>query len=449
VYLIVRGQVSLVDPEALGEEPGRMGPGHCVGLMAFLTGSPHHGAAVTAGACDLLAFSRPDFEDLLQTSSGFAAAVGHWIESEPVARYLSHCHRFDDARLRGWVNRALAELTTRRRLPDAVPVDRGREAFLAMARLVGKFPVFKGLPEADLEEISDRLLHRTFADGEAFFQAGERADRLFILQEGDVGLLDPSRPSQPPRPILPGQAFGELSFVTGARHSVTAVARTEVRAWVLRKLDFEEMLRRSPELEEAVRRFLARPLVSAYLEHRQGFAPEKAGRWLASALRSMNGNHLLPSLTGVIEGLEDQPSAPVAIWVGLLMDGIPEALAIGAQMILVPLSPSFLAGLFISNFPEALSSSSGMRQQGFPRGLIMLLWSGLAIAIGLLALAGSVLFAGAPERWVSLVKATAAGAMLTVISETMLPESSARGGSVVGLSTILGFLTIILIDHRA
>ena len=73
------------------------------------------------------------------------------------------------------------------------------------------------------------------------------------------------------------------------------------------------------------------------------------------------------------------------------------------------------------------------------------MWSALALITGVLAASGAMLFHGVPDNWESFLEAMAAGAMLTVISETMLPESYAKGGSVVGLSTILGFLAIITI----
>lgn len=64
---------------------------------------------------------------------------------------------------------------------------------------------------------------------------------------------------------------------------------------------------------------------------------------------------------------------------------------------------------------------------------------------GILAALGSQIFADAPESVISILKSMAAGAMLTVISETMLPEAYAKGGSIVGLSTLGGFLVIIMI----
>ena len=128
------------------------------------------------------------------------------------------------------------------------------------------------------------------------------------------------------------------------------------------------------------------------------------------------------------------------------MDGIPEALTIGAHIITSPLSPALLAGLFIANYPEALCSSQGMKAQGFSIKKILMMWSSIMLITGILAGIGSVIFANVPDNLVSLVGAMAAGAMLTVISETMLPEAYAKGGSIVGMSTVLGFLSIIVIN---
>ena len=143
--------------------------------------------------------------------------------------------------------------------------------------------------------------------------------------------------------------------------------------------------------------------------------------------------------------MAEHKEAPMAIWLGLLMDGIPEALTIGAHMVTNPISPSLLAGLLLSNYPEALSSSEGMRQQGFSIPRILGMWTSIMLVTGILSAFGSQLFADVPESLISLLESMAAGAMLTVISETMLPEAYAKGGSIVGLSTLLGFLAIIIL----
>jgi len=106
-------------------------------------------------------------------------------------------------------------------------------------------------------------------------------------------------------------------------------------------------------------------------------------------------------------------------------------------------SLSLIAGLFLANFPEAFSSSLGMREQGYSFNRILTMWSSLMIFTGIGAWLGSVFFVGVELTTFSLVEGLAAGAMLTVIAETMLPEAYYRGGSVTGISTLLGFLAAI------
>ncbi len=111
----------------------------------------------------------------------------------------------------------------------------------------------------------------------------------------------------------------------------------------------------------------------------------------------MNQGKLIPSATRMSSMMAEHKDAPVAIWLGLLMDGIPEALTIGAHIITNPISSSLLAGLFISNYPEALSSSQGMKQQGVSIPRILLMWTSIMVVTGILAALGSQLFADAPE----------------------------------------------------
>jgi zinc transporter ZupT len=135
--------------------------------------------------------------------------------------------------------------------------------------------------------------------------------------------------------------------------------------------------------------------------------------------------------------------APLAIFLGITLDGIPESLVIGSSMVHTTISLSLIVGLFLSNFPEALSSSVGMRQQGLRFGRILGMWTALTLITGLGAAAGSLLFQEASPNLFGFVEGLAAGAMLTMIAETMLPEAYLKGGNVVGLSTLAGFLIAI------
>ncbi|MFP4431545.1 MAG: hypothetical protein ACLFPV_09870, partial [Spirochaetaceae bacterium] len=107
-------------------------------------------------------------------------------------------------------------------------------------------------------------------------------------------------------------------------------------------------------------------------------------------------------------------------------------------------SLSLIAGLFLSNYPEALSSSAAMRSANHRFSTILLMWTSLLVITGLGAMAGNVFFVGASPSLFTVVEGLAAGAMLTMIAETMLPEAYHKGGSITGLSTLCGFLTALL-----
>jgi len=135
----------------------------------------------------------------------------------------------------------------------------------------------------------------------------------------------------------------------------------------------------------------------------------------------------------------------MAIWMGIMLDGIPESIVIGSSLLLHPtMSLSLLAGLFLSNFPEALSSSVGMKKQKMSNIKILLMWSSIMLITGIGAFAGNVFFENVSHGTFALVDGMAAGAMLTMIAETMLPEAYHIGGSVTGLATLGGFLATLL-----
>ena len=106
-----------------------------------------------------------------------------------------------------------------------------------------------------------------------------------------------------------------------------------------------------------------------------------------------------------------------------------------------------LAGLFLANLPEALSSAVGMREQGLSARRIMTMWTTLMVLTGLGAALGTVLLAEAPGTLFALIEGIAAGAMLTMVAETMLPEAYHKGAGVVGLSTLAGFLTAVFLNQ--
>ena len=134
--------------------------------------------------------------------------------------------------------------------------------------------------------------------------------------------------------------------------------------------------------------------------------------------------------------------APVAIFLGALLDGIPESVVIGASFTtLAAFNPTFLVAVFVSNLPEAMSSAGGMRRAGFNVLRILGLWGGLMVASAIAAALGQLFLRGAVPTLLTLVKAIAGGGILAMLSSTMMPEAFEHGGPSVGLGTIAGFLS--------
>jgi zinc transporter ZupT len=156
---------------------------------------------------------------------------------------------------------------------------------------------------------------------------------------------------------------------------------------------------------------------------------------------------------------EEHKGAPLAIWLGILIDGIPESFVIGSGLLVLLQSKAqllgslsfgdvvpytLIAGLFLSNFPEALASSSNMRLQGWGKRRIFLLWFSLMVITAAGAGGGFLLADTLSHAWLSLAEGLAAGAMLTMIAAAMIPEAVHMGkANVVGLSTLAGFLAAI------
>lgn len=445
LYIVKKGKVNLLDPQAQFQSLKHLGENEVFGQFSFLTGSPHQTVAQTTEETQLDILPRPDFEQLLQTSPYLSQKTESFWQTQELSDYLQQRQGLTVAEINHWRTVATDKMHSEGVIVPAVEINHHIPEFLQIARQIRRLPIFRYLYQQELLEIADRLTYHHRDDGYVFFQPQESSDRLFIIHQGQVEIVYPHHLQKPPVVLEPGDTVGELSFVTGAVHSVSAIALTDVQVWTLRKQDFEEMLQQSKNLEESLKSFLEQPKLQNYLLKQQNFTPDQAGKWIQKACQNMNAGHLIPSASAISNTVSQHKDAPMAIWLGLLMDGIPEALTIGAHLVAAPLSPSLLAGLFIANYPEALSSSQGMKQQGFSIPEILVMWSSIMLITGILAALGSILFANVPEEVVSFLGAMAAGAMLTVISETMLPEAYAKGGVIVGMSTLLGFLSIIVI----
>ena len=138
---------------------------------------------------------------------------------------------------------------------------------------------------------------------------------------------------------------------------------------------------------------------------------------------------------------EDQAGSGVAIAVGALIDGIPESIAIGLSILHGgAVSVATVAAIFLSNLPEGLSSSAGMRRAGRSAAYVFGVWTAIAIACGLASLAGYAVFGAFSPFIVAVTTAVAAGGMLAMIVDTMIPEAVAEAHDWARRFVVLGFL---------
>jgi ZIP family zinc transporter len=144
----------------------------------------------------------------------------------------------------------------------------------------------------------------------------------------------------------------------------------------------------------------------------------------------------------------DQSGSGAAIAIGALLDGIPESIVLGVGLLAGgSVSAPVLTAVFISNVPEGLSSAAGMKRSGRSARYVFGVWGGIAVASGLAALLGNVALRGAPPEAIAVITAVAAGAILTMIADTMIPEAFEQTRLWTGLITTLGFLAAFALER--
>jgi zinc transporter, ZIP family len=130
---------------------------------------------------------------------------------------------------------------------------------------------------------------------------------------------------------------------------------------------------------------------------------------------------------------------PLAIVLGSVLDGIPESFVLGLTVLQGGVSVSLLAGVALSNLPEGMSSSSGLKVAGWPRGRVLVMWTLVVLVSAVSAAAGYVLLDPHSGRTGALVQAFAAGALLAMLADTLLPEAYKVEGVLTGSLVVAGF----------
>jgi zinc transporter, ZIP family len=130
----------------------------------------------------------------------------------------------------------------------------------------------------------------------------------------------------------------------------------------------------------------------------------------------------------------------LAIVLGIVLDGIPESAVVGLDLHGGEgVSAAFVVAVFLSNLPEAAGASTGLAASGWRPRAIYALWVVVSLVAGVAAALGYAIAGATGAEAYAFILAFAAGAILTMLADTMMPEAFKEGGKAVGLLTTLGF----------
>lgn len=138
----------------------------------------------------------------------------------------------------------------------------------------------------------------------------------------------------------------------------------------------------------------------------------------------------------------------LAIAAGSFIDNIPEGAVIGMAVGAAGVDTALLVAVFASNFPEALSSAARMREARRSPGYAIAVWSAIGCAAALASVVGHLAFGGSNGAPVALANSIAAGAILAMLADTLIPEAYEGAHDYSGLITALGFLVAFAL-HKA
>ncbi|MCB0421530.1 MAG: cyclic nucleotide-binding domain-containing protein [Bdellovibrionales bacterium] len=325
-----------------------------------------------------------------------------------------------------------------------------REQKNNLVEQLGKIKILSKLNPDQMAELVSKVNPITVPKGRTLFTQGDVSDSMYFIVEGSVEIvLHDTKGDKSIALLTANDTFGELGVVSDQARSADAVTKSTSYLFQVMKTDVDNIISKFPELKESIDE-----LIKTRVEDLAEKAPSGINAdWKKACLNRIDEYSNDISLAEVVKetaGKHATGGAAIAIWLGLLIDGIPESLVIGMlHNSTLGMSLAFIAGVFLANLPEAMSSSVTMNKSGMNIMKIMMMWGSICLLTGIGAYLGATVFPSDPQGnifyFVLGIEGLAAGAMLTMIAETMLPEAFEQGGAIVGLSTLGGFLSALVV----
>jgi zinc transporter ZupT len=325
---------------------------------------------------------------------------------------------------------------------------------IQMLKELAPFPLLKELSPDLVNSLMSMLRPEKFKSGQIIINEGDIGSKLYFIIEGTA---EANTSSGLKTNLHSGNVAGLISLIMSIPHPGNVICSEPVKAYSISNTDFDHLRAISPEIDKAARALTTQRL--EFIENLVATRDERARKWIKEAGQALNVGAEIPDAAELKQARKEHKGAPLAIWLGILLDGIPESFVIGAGLLILLQSKvqqieslsfgdvipyTLIAGLFLSNFPEALASPANMRLQGLGKRRIFLLWFSLMVITAAGAGVGFLLADSISGVWLSFTEGLAAGAMLTMIAAAMIPEAVHMGkANSVGLSTLAGFLAAI------
>lgn len=141
-------------------------------------------------------------------------------------------------------------------------------------------------------------------------------------------------------------------------------------------------------------------------------------------------------------------SSGILILLGSIFDGIPESIALGISLFSNrQVGFMMLAAIVISNVPESVASISGLKKEGYTKSKIFLIWLSAGAAVGAATILSFLFLHNLDPNLIGILESLAAGAVLAMLADSMMPEAYQKGGYAIGFLTILGFLVTFIMSR--
>lgn len=323
-----------------------------------------------------------------------------------------------------------------------------REKAIDMLVQLSSSDLFRNLPASDLVKLVHHADTRRLSPGETIFRSGDISDGVCLIEKGHVEFTPGVSGGMDGR-YGPGHCFGELELLTKETRQETATAVDDVQLLFISADDFNAVMAQSLLLQSAVDELVMVHTHGAFdIEHhlRQQARDFNRHEWIAQGVEEIHVTHAEAAHHEAEEG----HGSPLAIFMGVLLDGIPEAIVLGAAFTTwATFNPTFLAAVFMANIPEAWASSAHMKRSGFTPSRIFSLWGGLLVACAIFSVLGNLFLATASPTSIVFVEAFAGGGVMAMVAQTMLPHAFEEGGAPVGIASIAGFLAAFVFTAQS